>query len=131
LSFKGFLRTIRRGSLAGRTTYTIEASIFAAGAAHLAHATLEAVCYQTHDLFEAMAEDGVRPIELRVNGAQGCHGSERTLRLQGGRKDGLAKPNTQSNDRVIGNRWGKKGSRNINLAGSGEMTSDALRRGYR
>ena len=109
LRFRGFLRTIRRGSLAGRTAYTIEGSIFAAGAAHLAHAALEAVCYQTHDLFEAMAEDRVRPIELLVNGAQGCHGRERTLRLHGGRKYGLAKPNTQSNYRVIGNRWGKKG----------------------
>jgi len=39
-----------------------------AGAAHLARAALEAVCYQTRDLFEAMAEDGVRPTELRVDG---------------------------------------------------------------
>jgi glycerol kinase len=38
------------------------------GAAHLARAALEAVCYQTRDLFEAMAEDGVRPTELRVDG---------------------------------------------------------------
>ncbi len=39
-----------------------------AGAAHLARAALEAVCYQTRDLFEAMAEDGVRPTGLRVDG---------------------------------------------------------------
>ena len=38
------------------------------GAAHLARAALEAVCYQTRDLFEAMAEDGVRPTGLRVDG---------------------------------------------------------------
>ena len=39
-----------------------------AGAAELSRATLEAVCYQTRDLFAAMAEDGVRPTELRVDG---------------------------------------------------------------
>ncbi len=39
-----------------------------AGTAHFARAALEAVCYQTRDLFEAMAEDGVRPTGLRVDG---------------------------------------------------------------
>ncbi len=39
-----------------------------AGAAHFARAALESVCYQTRDLFEAMAQDGVRPTELRVDG---------------------------------------------------------------
>ncbi len=39
-----------------------------AGVAHLARAALESVGYQTRDLFEAMAEDGVRPTELRVDG---------------------------------------------------------------
>ncbi len=38
------------------------------GAAELSRAALEAVCYQTHDLLRAMAEDGVRPLELRVDG---------------------------------------------------------------
>ena len=38
------------------------------GVAELSRATLEAVCYQTRDLFAAMAEDGVRPTELRVDG---------------------------------------------------------------
>ncbi len=38
------------------------------GAAELSRAALEAVCYQTRDLLRAMAEDGVRPLELRVDG---------------------------------------------------------------
>ncbi len=36
--------------------------------AELVRATLEAVCYQTHDLFSAMAEDGITPSVLRVDG---------------------------------------------------------------
>lgn len=39
-----------------------------AGVAELCRAALEAVCYQTRDLFAAMAEDGVHPTELRVDG---------------------------------------------------------------
>jgi len=39
-----------------------------AGIAELCRAALEAVCYQTRDLFAAMAEDGVKPTELRVDG---------------------------------------------------------------
>ena len=35
---------------------------------HIVRATLESVCYQTFDLFEAMAADGVRPTSLRVDG---------------------------------------------------------------
>jgi len=31
-------------------------------------ATVESVCYQTHDLFNAMAQDGVKPKVLRVDG---------------------------------------------------------------
>jgi len=38
------------------------------GRAELARATLEAVCYQTSDLFRAMADDGVVPTSLRVDG---------------------------------------------------------------
>ncbi len=49
-----------RGALFGLTRDT--------GVAELARATLEAVGYQTHDLFAAMAEDGVTPRELRVDG---------------------------------------------------------------
>jgi glycerol kinase len=41
----------------------------AAGPAELARATLEAVCYQTHDLLVAMANDGATPPKaLRVDG---------------------------------------------------------------
>jgi len=35
---------------------------------HIARAAVESVCYQTQDLFAAMAEDGVRPTSLRVDG---------------------------------------------------------------
>ena len=36
--------------------------------AHLARAALESVCYQTHDLFAAMADDGAETTALRVDG---------------------------------------------------------------
>ena len=36
--------------------------------AHLSRAALEAVCYQTSDLLKAMADDGVTPSLLRVDG---------------------------------------------------------------
>ncbi|MCP5426591.1 MAG: glycerol kinase GlpK [Gammaproteobacteria bacterium] len=50
-----------RGSIFGLTR--------AAGPAELARATLESVCYQTHDLLDAMANDGDAPITaLRVDG---------------------------------------------------------------
>lgn len=49
-----------RGALFGLTRDT--------GVAELARATLESVCYQTYDLFAAMADDGVTPRELRVDG---------------------------------------------------------------
>lgn len=38
------------------------------GPAEIVRAALEAVCYQTHDLFTAMADDGVTPTALRVDG---------------------------------------------------------------
>src|SRR5688572_32352511 len=38
------------------------------GIAALARAALEAVCYQTHDLLEAMRRDGIEPTRLRVDG---------------------------------------------------------------
>lgn len=48
------------------------ASIFgmtrATGRAELVRATLESVCYQTSDLFRAVAEDGLEPAQLRVDG---------------------------------------------------------------
>lgn len=49
-----------RGAIFGLTRDT--------GPAQFARAALEAVCYQTRDLLEAMAEDGVRPTALRVDG---------------------------------------------------------------
>ena len=39
-----------------------------AGREHVVRATVEAVVYQTHDLLEAMARDGVAPESLRVDG---------------------------------------------------------------
>ena len=49
-----------RGAIFGLTRDT--------GVAELVRATLESVAYQTRDLFDAMAEDGTRPTELRVDG---------------------------------------------------------------
>ena len=50
----------------------VRATVFgmtrATGRAELVRATLESVCYQTSDLFRAMAEDGVLPTALRVDG---------------------------------------------------------------
>ncbi len=39
-----------------------------ANTADIVRATLESVCYQTHDLLAAMSEDGARPETLRVDG---------------------------------------------------------------
>ncbi len=49
-----------RGALLGLTRDS--------GIAEIARATLEAVAYQTRDLFDAMAEDAIQPTELRVDG---------------------------------------------------------------
>lgn len=49
-----------RGAIYGLTRGTTNA--------HLARAALESVCYQTADLLAAMAEDGVSPDKLRVDG---------------------------------------------------------------
>lgn len=49
-----------RASILGMTRDT--------GRAHLVRAALEAVCYQTADLFAAMASDGVKPKALKVDG---------------------------------------------------------------
>ena len=45
----------------------------ATGPAELARAALQAVAYQTVDLFAAMAEDGQRPEELRVDGGMAAN----------------------------------------------------------
>lgn len=49
-----------RGAIFGLTRDT--------GPGEFARAALESVCYQTHDLLEAMARDGVHPTHLRVDG---------------------------------------------------------------
>jgi len=49
-----------RGALVGLSRDTSRA--------HIVHAALDAVCFQTRDLMEAMAGDGARPAELRVDG---------------------------------------------------------------
>jgi glycerol kinase len=49
-----------RGALFGLTRGT--------GVKEIVRATLESVCYQTHDLFRAMTDDGIRPTHLRVDG---------------------------------------------------------------
>ncbi|MFT5111733.1 MAG: glycerol kinase [Parasphingorhabdus sp.] len=49
-----------RGAIMGLTRDT--------GIAEIVRAALEAVCYQTSDLLEAMAQDGITPIHLRVDG---------------------------------------------------------------
>lgn len=45
----------------------------ASGPAELARAMVESVCYQTSDLFEAMAQDGVEPSSLRVDGGMAAN----------------------------------------------------------
>lgn len=49
-----------RGAMFGLTRDT--------GPAELARATLDSVCYQTHDLLNAMTGDGVKPTTIRVDG---------------------------------------------------------------
>ena len=51
---------LARGTLTGLTR--------ASGRPHLARAALEATAYQTYDLLACMAEDGVKPSALRVDG---------------------------------------------------------------
>ena len=49
-----------RGALLGLTRDS--------GPGHIAHAALDAVCFQTHDLLAAMTADGAAPSALRVDG---------------------------------------------------------------
>jgi glycerol kinase len=49
-----------RGALVGLTRDTSRA--------HIVHAALDAVCFQTRDLMDAMAADGAQPETLRVDG---------------------------------------------------------------
>lgn len=54
-----------RGAVFGMTRDT--------GRDHLIRATVESVVYQTYDLFEAMAKDGVEPQALRVDGGMSAN----------------------------------------------------------
>ncbi len=49
-----------RGALFGLTR--------SSGVKEIVRATLESVCYQTNDLFQAMSDDGIRPTQVRVDG---------------------------------------------------------------
>lgn len=49
-----------RGAIFGMTRDT--------GVAEIVRATLESICYQTHDLMAAMTNDGAEPTSLRVDG---------------------------------------------------------------
>ncbi len=62
-----------RGCIVGITAFTRRE--------HLVHAALEAICYQTRDVLDAMIEDsGVDLSELRVNG--GASGNNYLMQLQ-------------------------------------------------
>lgn len=66
-----YWRSDVRGAIFGITRDT--------GPSELARAALEAVCYQTHDLLTAMAEDARLPARLRVDG--GMVGNEWVMQL--------------------------------------------------
>ncbi|MGH1370434.1 MAG: glycerol kinase GlpK [Cellvibrionaceae bacterium] len=66
-----YWRSDVRGAIFGITRDT--------GPAELARAALESVCYQTHDLLSAMAEDARLPARLRVDG--GMVGNEWVMQL--------------------------------------------------
>lgn len=58
---------LARGAIFGLTRDT--------GIAQLARAALESVCYQTHDLLQAMARDaGTEPVALRADGGMAANG---------------------------------------------------------
>ncbi|MCU1489705.1 MAG: glpK [Acidimicrobiaceae bacterium] len=70
--FAPYWRSDARGAIVGMSRYH--------GAAHLARATLEAICYQTCDLVEAMAADGAGVKVLKVDG--GVTENELCMQLQ-------------------------------------------------
>ena len=71
--FAPYWRSDARGVIAGLTRSVTKA--------HLARATLEAICYQTMEIMDAMAADsGVAPTEMRVDG--GITASELCMQLQ-------------------------------------------------
>jgi len=71
--FAPYWRPDARGVIAGLTRFT--------NAGHLARATLEAICYQTRDVLEAMREDsGVQILHLNVDG--GATVNETLMQMQ-------------------------------------------------
>jgi glycerol kinase len=71
--FAPYWRSDARGAIVGLSRYNTNA--------HLARATLEAICYQTRDVVEAMARDsGVRLEVLKVDG--GVTANELCMQLQ-------------------------------------------------
>ena len=71
--FAPYWRSDARGALVGLSRYSTNA--------HVARATLEAICYQTRDVVEAMAADsGVTLDKLRVDG--GVTANELCMQLQ-------------------------------------------------
>lgn len=55
-----------RGAIVGMTRDT--------GRPEFIRAAIEAVCYQTYDLFKAMADDGISPASLKVDGGMSANG---------------------------------------------------------
>jgi glycerol kinase len=71
--FAPYWRSDARAAIVGMTRFH--------GAAHLARATLEAICYQTRDVAEAMESDSGQPVTaLRVDG--GVTANELCMQLQ-------------------------------------------------
>ena len=71
--FAPYWRSDARGVIVGLTRSVTKA--------HLARATLEAICYQTMEIMDAMAADsGVAPTQIRVDG--GITASELCMQLQ-------------------------------------------------
>lgn len=71
--FAPYWRSDARGAIVGLSRFHTNA--------HLARATLEAICYQTRDVVEAMRDDTGRPLEeLRVDG--GVTANELCMQLQ-------------------------------------------------
>jgi glycerol kinase len=71
--FAPYWRSDARGAIVGLTRFTTNA--------HLARATLEAICYQSRDVIDAMTADcGVRPSVVKVDG--GVSANDLCMQLQ-------------------------------------------------
>ena len=95
-----------RGAIVGLTR--------ASGRGEIARAAIDSVAYQTHDLIEAMASDGLRPQVLKVDGGM-AHNGLFLQRLA----DILAGPDSQAADhrvdRVRRRLFGRTWLRNLRL----------------